>query len=65
MEHPFDGVECYYPSHSEKITNICLELCRKKKRMITCGSDCHGEFEKTKIGQLNISSDFLQLKDFI
>lgn len=65
LEHPFDGVECYYPSHSEKITNICLELCHKKKRMITCGSDCHGEFEKTKIGQLNISSDFLQLKDFI
>ena len=49
-----DGIECYYPSHSEEITAICLELCNKYDLIWTCGSDCHGSFEKTKIGELNI-----------
>ena len=63
LEHDFDGVECFYPSHDEVITNICLKACRQKGLMITCGSDCHGRFEKTEIGELNISKELLELKD--
>lgn len=65
LEHDFDGVECYYPSHDEAIINICLKLCRKKGLMITCGSDCHGGFEKTAIGELDISKEDLKLHDLI
>ena len=49
-----EWIECYYPSHSEEITAICLELCNKYDLIWTCGSDCHGSFEKTEIGELNI-----------
>ena len=50
-----DGIECYYPSHSEEITATCLELCNKFDLIWSCGSDCHGTFEKTDIGELNVS----------
>ncbi|SJZ70424.1 PHP domain-containing protein [Anaerorhabdus furcosa] len=55
-----DGIECYYPSHSEEITQICLSICNEKDLMITCGNDCHGSFEKTTIGQLDITMDKLK-----
>ncbi len=56
-----DGIECYYPKHTEEITNICLETCREHGLSITSGSDCHGEFQKSKIGQLRVRLEFLQL----
>lgn len=58
-----DGIECYYPSHTEEITEACVSICNEKDLLITCGSDCHGEFEKTKIGHMNIGIDKLNLKD--
>ena len=40
------GVECYYPDHSEEITNLCLDICKKNDLLVTAGSDDHGEFNK-------------------
>lgn len=60
-----DGIECYYPSQDEKTTAICVEICHENNLMITCGCDCHGEFEKTEIGQLEIPLEYLDLKDLI
>jgi len=48
-----DGIECYYPSHSQEITNICLSICKERNLIVTSGSDCHGSFEKTVIGQMD------------
>jgi len=48
-----DGIECYYPSHSQEITDICLDICKERNLIITSGSDCHGSFENTFIGQMN------------
>ena len=48
-----DGIECYYPCHSQEITNICLNICKERNLIITSGSDCHGTFENTSIGQMN------------
>lgn len=58
-----DGIECYYPSHAKDITNVCLEICEDRNLLITCGSDCHGEFEDTEIGEMNIPIEKLKLWD--
>ena len=47
-----DGIECYYPKHTEKQTEICLKICGIFNLFVTSGSDCHGTFETTKIGQM-------------
>lgn len=60
-----DGIECYYPSHSEEITTLCLDICNENNLLITCGSDCHGEFQETKIGQINIGINQLSLGGLI
>jgi len=60
-----DGIECYYPSHSEAVTQACLELCEESDLMITAGSDCHGLFGKTRVGEMDILMDKLRLKDVV
>ncbi len=51
-----DGIECFYPIHSERFTAMCLEFCSKNAMYITAGSDCHGNFGNTNpIGSLNKS----------
>ena len=52
LENNIDGIECYYPSHSKEITEICLQVCRDYDLMITCGCDCHGTFQNTSIGEM-------------
>lgn len=39
-----DGVECYYPAHTELMTEACVEFCTDNDMIITCGSDGHGDF---------------------
>lgn len=56
-----DGIECYYPYHSKEVTEICLSICNQHKLIITSGSDCHGTFEKTHIGQLCTKLDEVKL----
>lgn len=58
MECGLDGIECWYPSHSEEITGLCLKLCRDKGLLITCGSDSHGRFqlEDTPIGIMKVTA---------
>lgn len=44
------GIECYYPSHSPRLTAFCLAYCSRHNLLVTAGSDCHGEFNKTSNG---------------
>ena len=60
-----DGIECYYPKHTDDITRICLEVCNEHNLFITSGSDCHGEFQKSKIGELKIGLELLKLPDYL
>lgn len=43
-----DGVECHHPENSPEITQFCLSYCTEHQLMITCGSDCHGDFVRTR-----------------
>lgn len=56
-----DGAECYYPSHTEEITSVCLNICEQNGLIVTSGSDCHGSFEETYIGQLRTDIEKINL----
>jgi 3',5'-nucleoside bisphosphate phosphatase len=65
LEHGFDGVECYYPTHSEWMTKLCCTVCRERGLLITTGSDCHGGFGYSKVGELKIGLEQLVLGDLV
>ena len=46
VEQGIDGIECYYPIHSEELTACCVDFCNEHDLMITVGCDCHGEMSK-------------------
>lgn len=56
-----DGIECYYPLHSEWMTNACLGVCRRLGLMITAGSDCHGAFGNADVGEMEIDASMIRL----
>ena len=58
-----DGIECYYPSHSEEVTEACLDLCNEYDLLITSSSDCHGTYTGSPIGSMKVTLDQLNLKD--
>jgi predicted metal-dependent phosphoesterase TrpH len=63
-----EGIECYYPSHTEDITNICVDFCKNNDLRITGGCDCHGDYDKSEgftVGALDISLEMLDLKGII
>ncbi len=65
LEQGFDGIECYYPTHSEEITSLCLKVCREQGLLITTGSDCHGAFGYSEVGELMIRMEQLVLGNLI
>lgn len=60
-----EGIECYYPSHTTDITNICIDFCKSNDMRITAGCDCHGDLDKSEgftVGALDVSLQQLDLK---
>lgn len=62
MSYGLDGIECYYPTHTNSVTKTCVGLCKSNNLFITAGSDCHGLFGKTRVGEMNITHDKVNLK---
>lgn len=66
-----DGIECYYPSHSKEITNICVNFCVENDLLITAGSDSHGNFASFidgvhyAMGSVKVDINNLNLKGLI
>lgn len=60
-----DGIECYYPCHTKEQTEYCVHLCEENGKIITSGSDCHGSFEDTKIGEMKIPLEKLKLSHLV
>ena len=56
-----DGFECYYPLHDEPMCTFLLETCNREGLLITAGSDAHGSFGRTHVGEMNITLDQLKL----
>ncbi len=65
-----DGVEAYYSSHDEHLTNLLIDYAHKYRLAISGGSDFHGEAKKEILpvigtGQLNIPEAIIsQLFDY-
>lgn len=57
VSYGLDGIECFYPSHSDMVTQACLNICKDNNLFVTAGSDCHGVFGKTRIGEMNILAE--------
>jgi predicted metal-dependent phosphoesterase TrpH len=60
-----NGVECYYPTHTGEVTQACAEFCGERGLLATCGSDCHGGFGKTAVGELRVPAGKLSLGGII
>lgn len=45
------GIEVYYPSHTPELVEYYLDLCRRFQLIITGGSDYHGAFSQTRLGE--------------
>ena len=65
LDYGFDGIECYYPKHSDELTQACLNICKERNLLITTGSDCHGGFGNADIGEMKISHSSVLLGDLI
>ena len=60
-----DGIECYYPLHDEAATKMFRALCEEKGLLITAGSDCHGTFGQTRVGEMNVQRSLLRLEGLL
>ncbi len=65
MDQGLDGIECYYPRHSPGITRALLEICQQRNAMVTAGSDCHGAFNHSEIGQTRTPLSALALDNLL
>jgi hypothetical protein len=61
VSYGLDGIECYYPLHSEIQTEYYLKLARKYNLIISAGSDFHGEKVKPdiKLANRDINIDWI------
>ncbi len=70
-EKGLQGVECYYPTHSPMLTDLCVTFCKENNLLITVGSDEHGEFGKQAktleqtIGCMGIGIDKVNLGNLL
>ena len=65
LDAGFDGAECYYPRHDAGVTRRLLEICARRKLLVTAGSDCHGAFNRSEIGQTRTPVEKLRLGELI
>ena len=65
LDAGFDGAECYYPRHDAGVTRRLLEICARRKLLVTAGSDCHGAFNSSEIGQTRTPVEKLRLGELI
>jgi len=57
-----DGAECFYPRHTAALTERLLRFCDFHNLSATAGSDCHGSFERARIGDACAPADALRLR---
>ena len=63
-----DGLECYYPTHTEETTNLLVNFCQTNNMLITVGNDDHGGFNNRsnvvyEMGGIKVDFSMLNLKD--
>lgn len=61
IDRGLDGIECYYPLHDIEITQMLRNMCEERSLLITAGSDCHGLFGRTRVGEMDVEAKLLRL----
>lgn len=58
------GIEAYYPTHTTELSERYLQLAAKYKLIVTGGSDYHGAFSQTRLGDAQVKeiSDWFRPK---
>jgi len=51
-----EGLEVYYPDHTDRQRDILLNICKKLDLAPTCGSDCHDGLGMNNIGCTSLSA---------
>ena len=50
-----DGIEVYYPNHTDNIIRFYERIAKKHKLITTGGSDAHGDIKKhTYVGKIKV-----------
>lgn len=57
LDQDIHGIECFHPGHNAADTQLALDWCEKYNRLITGGSDCHGEF----VGSRQLGQPMIEL----
>jgi hypothetical protein len=55
-----DGLEVYYPQHSESETSYYLSTANRNGLLATGGSDFHDPSERDNLGTVRISREMLK-----
>ena len=58
VKNGLQGIEAYYPTHTAGQTERYLKLAAKYKLIVTGGSDYHGAFSRTKLGDAQVTEVF-------
>lgn len=58
VDNGLQGIEVYYPTHTTEQTERYLRLAEKYELIITGGSDYHGAFSQTKLGDAQVQEIF-------
>lgn len=65
IEMGIDGIECYSP-YNEKFIDYYVKFCKQNNLMISGGSDCHGDFIKTrKLGLPHVELKDINIKGLL
>ncbi len=57
-QNGLQGIEAYYPAHTPELTERYLKLAAKYKLTVTGGSDYHGAFSQTRLGDAQVKEIF-------
>lgn len=65
FETGLDGAECFYPMHTDEEAELFAGACRRRGKMITCGSDCHGTFSGKTVGYIKKTREELDIEKIV
>lgn len=61
ISYGLQGIEVYYPEHSQSMVNFYLDLARKSNLLITGGTDFHGSAKpEIKLGMIKVPYELVE-----
>ncbi|MDO8489576.1 MAG: hypothetical protein Q7S42_05665 [Candidatus Omnitrophota bacterium] len=61
VSYGLEGIEVYYPEHSQSMINFYLDLAKKLNLLVTGGSDFHGSVKPDiKLGMIKIPFELVE-----